>query len=508
MEDLIGQCAQQYGIWVHKNVNLTTEGSYGSQGVATAQIPANTKLCSLPFSGCITPRLACDHFGISFEVISHGDLESAVLAAYLVEQRNASHSPWKVYLAALPLTFSSPRWWTEQDRQWLVGTNLHGEVDRRGRRMQDHIHRLGVIFQSSGSYGLDNYSIEEWAWAFEIIGSRSFPSSLIDSSASQQSHPILLPVLDTFNHKSPHAITWQSDHENRILSFLSGSPYEPGDQIYNNYGGKSNEEFLMSYGFCINDLQSDHVSLKLEGSNKTHYLTRTEPLPESALQEILETLQQSQAIDQVVAPNSLYARLRALHSFHAAILVKRDRLIESKPEQRPVNRAQGDATIYRDGQIELCHLAISASEIRILELLQTSSNGKQVLTLESIFQSSKVFSAAIRDCFAISSPDEADQAGLEDVLTTLLIWYVRKQKRSSDGCQVDKIGTEWRMEIEDIWQQIESCRSIVPETFGGLTEEEFVQAYIVQHRTFFEWQDGRYWIDPFGGLGIDEEFNS
>ena len=49
-------------------------------------------------------------------------------------------------------------------------------------------------------------------------------------------------------------ITWRCDEDS--LAFVSEdgvTPAQVGQQVFNNYGPKSNEEFLVGYGFCIPD---------------------------------------------------------------------------------------------------------------------------------------------------------------------------------------------------------------------------------------------------------------
>jgi hypothetical protein len=135
----------------------------------------------------------------------------------------------------------------------------------------------------------------------------SASSSISSSSRRPQQLGCLIPYFDLTNHRSMQPITWLNNpihpslvaaitnqsaipaiddtllhpHE-RILraaernsnaatiplearvSLRAGEVIESGSEIYNNYGFKSNEEFLMGYGFTLEGInQADEVTLAL-----------------------------------------------------------------------------------------------------------------------------------------------------------------------------------------------------------------------------------------------------
>ncbi|PWZ01043.1 SET domain-containing protein [Testicularia cyperi] len=146
--------------------------------------------------------------------------------------------------------------------------------------------------------------LEMWRWAESAFTSRAFPSSLIGitvpaasvasnsngSSAftSPTSNPILIPAYDAFNHARAHPVTWThipapSTHPDTAAPHAVGSTtvpesrratgrvqmtlnyaVDPADsQVFNNYGGKSNEEFLSAYGFVLPTTTEDTLALKI-----------------------------------------------------------------------------------------------------------------------------------------------------------------------------------------------------------------------------------------------------
>lgn len=76
--------------------------------------------------------------------------------------------------------------------------------------------------------------------------------------------PILFPVVDILNHSVSAKVEW--DFQPRAsfsLKLLEGAAFKPGQELYNNYAPKQNDELLLGYGFCLDDNPTEQFSLKL-----------------------------------------------------------------------------------------------------------------------------------------------------------------------------------------------------------------------------------------------------
>lgn len=117
--------------------------------------------------------------------------------------------------------------------------------------------------------------LELWRWAESAFTSRSFPPRLVGEQ--DDAAPVLIPGYDTFNHRRAAPVTWSSsgEAEEMVVMTLNYAMDEAEGQVWNNYGGKSNEEFLSSYGFTVDGTSEDTLALKLgvggKGEGKTHY---------------------------------------------------------------------------------------------------------------------------------------------------------------------------------------------------------------------------------------------
>ncbi|KAJ2484423.1 hypothetical protein IWW47_005677, partial [Coemansia sp. RSA 2052] len=84
-----------------------------------------------------------------------------------------------------------------------------------------------------------------------VLTSRSFSKELMEGtlcSLTAESE-VLLPLLDMANHHPRTPVTWIIDDDG--IGFSMDAVVEAGQQIFNNYGPKSNEELMMGYGFCM-----------------------------------------------------------------------------------------------------------------------------------------------------------------------------------------------------------------------------------------------------------------
>ena len=68
---------------------------------------------------------------------------------------------------------------------------------------------------------------------------------------------VMFPFYDMLDHQAGHSITWEAG--NGTIRFRCVDEIKAGEQIYNNYGPKGNQELLFTYGFAIEDNPLDSV---------------------------------------------------------------------------------------------------------------------------------------------------------------------------------------------------------------------------------------------------------
>ena len=106
--------------------------------------------------------------------------------------------------------------------------------------------------------------------------------------------PILIPGLDSFNHSRQAKVTWTwHAFPREDITLTLHQRTSKGEQVFNSYGPKSNEDLLASYAFVNEGMEDDAVTLKLGGSGgsgQQHYWRLDEPCPEALLQEVRSAL--------------------------------------------------------------------------------------------------------------------------------------------------------------------------------------------------------------------------
>lgn len=187
-------------------------------------------------------------------------------------------SPWYPYLAILPTTYSDPLHWSkdEIDRE-LAGTNLYHYLTSRESDVRSE---LAHATKAAGNlFTNDNLSWKNWLWAYSSVYSRAFPGKWtpFNCSDNQKTFELgnpavepcglaLLPFLDMINHDKAAKVDWTSgttpestEQRVRFKHPSTSSAIEAGSEVFNNYGSKSNEEFLMGYGFVLENNEADCV---------------------------------------------------------------------------------------------------------------------------------------------------------------------------------------------------------------------------------------------------------
>ena len=105
-------------------------------------------------------------------------------------------------------------------------------------------------------------SSELFLWAATIISSRAFISTHV--IPGMETFPILFPVVDILNHSPTAKVEWDFHPlQDFTLKILSHEEMQPGDEIYNNYAPKQNDELLLGYGFCVPDNPVEQFAIKM-----------------------------------------------------------------------------------------------------------------------------------------------------------------------------------------------------------------------------------------------------
>ncbi|KAI0466108.1 SET domain-containing protein [Xylaria cf. heliscus] len=190
-------------------------------------------------------------------------------------RRESSH--WWPYIRTLPppehMTGMLPVVWPTGDVEFLRGTNAYVAVKEIRSALKKEYKQAMKFLPEGLQY---EYTRPLYHWAYCIFTTRSFRPSLIFPDAALFSLPckiddfsVLLPLFDIGNHSPLAKIAWVTDEDLRTCTLRTGQPYSARQQVYNNYGMKTNAELLLGYGFVFpeaEDFYNDYVHVKTKAN--------------------------------------------------------------------------------------------------------------------------------------------------------------------------------------------------------------------------------------------------
>ncbi|KAH7396571.1 hypothetical protein DE146DRAFT_41279 [Phaeosphaeria sp. MPI-PUGE-AT-0046c] len=183
----------------------------------------------------------------------------------LIEQRlMGKDSPWHAYITCLPGpdTMATPLWFDEQDMTFLAGTSLAPAAKERKTDYYQQWAQAVTVMKDLGVSLAEQVDFESLLWAATIFTSRAFISTHI--LPNHETVPVLFPVVDILNHSVSAKVEWDfKPHASFSLKLLEGDSFEPGQELYNNYAPKQNDELLLGYGFCLSNNPIEQFPLKL-----------------------------------------------------------------------------------------------------------------------------------------------------------------------------------------------------------------------------------------------------
>ncbi|OCL07906.1 SET domain-containing protein, partial [Glonium stellatum] len=353
----------------------------------------------------------------------HGVIPHHVLSRFvLIEQRLLGpNSFWEPYISCLPLTeeddrLSTPLYFSEEDRQWLHGTNISNAIDMRRTLWTEEWTAACTELENRGLNASQKYTWDLYLWAATIFSSRAFTSSSLFPDV--ETFALLYPVIDCLNHQSGAKVSW--NFNNGDFSLSTTEPLQAGKEVFNNYGAKGNEELLMGYGFCIPNNPSDSVAIKLGHlpppvletlrnpptpdptpsispldtalslRGPTHYCGAYPALapclrgiPPLMVRAALSTCLAVRGIapaamaDQLSNPSSRLV-VATMRQLLAPLQKKQDAITTTYPPTWPQTRNQRHAKLYRDGQLAILN-SITTAIARTLRTLARSPSSPSSL---------------------------------------------------------------------------------------------------------------------------------
>ncbi|KAG0052635.1 hypothetical protein BGZ83_002351 [Gryganskiella cystojenkinii] len=267
------------GATVSSSISLqdySTEGA-GRGVVAVADIAKDQELFSIPRSLLLSP--------LTSELAQKMDLSTLegwnpLLLCMIYEYCRGSASKWSPYFDILPMEFSTPMFWSQEELKELAGT---GVVDKIGRNHAEEVfnEKLWPLIKANGElFPVKEKDQSSFITIFHRMGSLVMAYAFHDSipgkdededmeeeddedeEEEEKVNVSMVPMADMLNHRTGFNNA-RLFHEKDCLRMVSIKPIKSGQQIYNTYGELCNADLLRKYGFV--DVPNPHNIAEVNG---------------------------------------------------------------------------------------------------------------------------------------------------------------------------------------------------------------------------------------------------
>ncbi|KAK6346149.1 hypothetical protein TWF730_010481 [Orbilia blumenaviensis] len=341
------------------------------------------------------------------------------LAIYIlfVRSRESGYNGLRRHVEALPTSYSSSIFFTDDELEACAGSSLYTITKQLKQQIQDDYRTLveGLFAEHLDIFPLGKFTIEDYKWALCTVWSRAMDFAQPDGKSIR----LLAPFADMLNHSPDVKQCHAYDASSGDLYILAGKDYEPGDQVFINYGSIPNNRLLRLYGFVVPNNPNDNYDLVLMtqpgapffeqkrklwvsaglDSVSTISLSLNDPLPKSVLRYLrvqradesdlaIITLQQIDATDKIISISNEVEVLQALIESFRELLHNFGTQIEKLDEQL----AEG---IYPPGTNAWSAAHVSLGEQRVLRLARQRAEDL-LAALEGRNRVDSGFSAPVR----------------------------------------------------------------------------------------------------------------
>ncbi|CAE8618046.1 unnamed protein product, partial [Polarella glacialis] len=228
------------GATVHFDIRHVSGGRTGA--VASRALSARSTVLRVPSSQVYSLKSvpAAIH-----EAARRHDCDAhAVLGLGLALERTNPASILTDWIRLLPLTFANVLWFSERQLQLVNSTffsyivqNWYGDLDCMSRTAKEMSPAL-----SRGR----KVTSEDLKWALSVVKTRGF------AFEGTRESTMLIPLADFLNHHTAASVRTATLAED-ALRFVSTRDVMPGDELCIDYAQASNLEFLVRYGFRVED---------------------------------------------------------------------------------------------------------------------------------------------------------------------------------------------------------------------------------------------------------------
>lgn len=201
------------------------------------------------------------------------DIEEAnsLLAFYLTKLYFDNDEFWSNYINTLPTNLSSfPYFWLNNELNLLKSSSIYSNSNTEFN-FQSHLDKIHQDWEFIYEYNQHNEIIKNITYdnfynnyfKFRIlVGSRVFGYEKYGIRTSG-----MVPYIDLLNHSEEPNTSWYFDNDLDSFVLVSIMDIPKGTELTDNYGNKTNGEFLLYYGFTIESNPTNILYLSIQNKN-------------------------------------------------------------------------------------------------------------------------------------------------------------------------------------------------------------------------------------------------
>lgn len=488
LEDCI-QWAVKNGAIIDERIHFKQSSVSGISAVVEGILATEEPLIQIPAKLLITNESAQDSFQVGVDVVDK-NAPNALVQLYVAKLKYAGGMPsiYQPYIDLLPLELEQPYFWDKRELQAIKGTDLYLVMKQNLPKLleewgsllkklslepSDDLTQLQTSDVDLVEYVSDYReqhleipwnSFAAYVWSAGIFGSRAFPKIALNDQCVSLNEAFLYPIVDFLNHKNDARVQWR--FENGQMGFVSQESLKSGEELFNNYGDKSNEELLLNYGFVQDNNQYDDARLTLrldsqilDGAEQLGIVLSKERVTDNSVQfklnkkeilpgnlvQLFARLHKLKSEDGINLRNSLEGidSLQSILMQKVEFFRQKTRLDASNSRKLQILRK------YFDQQRKLFQLSIESCQKLQKDLIK--SNSELLASFKTIFKNDKQFTNSLSVTFGVTK--------FEDLITKdsmnqiLLLWIVRVANKDQYS---KKLPFEIPQFIFDTFQEVSS----------------------------------------------------
>ncbi|KAG1888643.1 hypothetical protein F4604DRAFT_1714160 [Suillus subluteus] len=146
---------------------------------------------------------------------------------------------------------------TPSELETFRGTNIYCATHDRQESWSTEWNKCRTFIHTIDADWTERYTWDKYLRASTYLSTRAFPSALLSRSPVLQtssSYPFMIPGPVSWCTSYPEGSTEARD-DSATISIISRTTMRLGEEVFNNYGLKANDELILGYGFTLQQTQ-------------------------------------------------------------------------------------------------------------------------------------------------------------------------------------------------------------------------------------------------------------